>query len=91
LADESASLGRNPEDWRRDLSAFLRDLNSGVGANLNQIAHHLNAQKKAGASADVLAFQENLRAIAVDVAVMRHQAEALLGASASKARRRPPR
>ena len=87
LADESASIGRNPDDWKRELSRFLRDLNSGVGANLNQIAKHLNAQKKAGNPADVLAFQETLKAIAVDVAIMREQAETLLGASVSRPRR----
>jgi hypothetical protein len=87
LADESASIGRNPDDWKRELSRFLRDLNSGVGANLNQIAKHLNAQKKAGNPADVLAFQETLNAIAHDVSIMREQAEALLGASVSRPRR----
>lgn len=89
LADESASLGRNSEDWRRDLSAFLRDLNSGIGANLNQIAKHLNAQKKAGNSADVSAFQETLQTIAHDVAIIRAQAESLLGKSVTKPRKKP--
>ena len=81
LADESASIGRDPDDWKRELSRFLRDLNSGVGANLNQIAKHLNAQKKAGSLADVLACSETLKAIAVDVAIVRGRAEELLGAS----------
>jgi hypothetical protein len=87
LADESASIGRNPDDWKRELSRFLRDLNSGVGANLNQIAKHLNAQKKAGNPVDVLACQETLNSIAVDVALMRERAETLLCASVSRPRK----
>jgi hypothetical protein len=87
LADESASIGRNPDEWKRELSRFLRDLNSGVGANLNQIAKHLNAQKKAGNPVDVLACAETLKAIAQDIAVIRRQAEALLGVSVGRPQR----
>ena len=91
LADESASIGRDPDDWKRELSRFLRDLNSGVGANLNRIAKHLNAQRKVGNPADVLAFEGTLRSIGHDVAMMREQAEALLGKMVTRPRRKAVR
>ena len=53
-AADAAADGGPPgggEALRRELVALRADLARGVGNNLNQIAHHLNATAKAGAPA----------------------------------------
>lgn len=41
LADQAVACGTDPAGWRHDLARMLRDLNAGVGNNLNQIARTL--------------------------------------------------
>jgi len=38
VADQAAACGDDPNAWRRELARMMRDLNAGIGNNLNQIA-----------------------------------------------------
>lgn len=73
-ADQAVACGDDPLGWRRDLSAMLRSLNSGVGNNLNQVARALASENGADACADALSQ------IADDLAGLRQEIRAhLLG------------
>jgi len=81
LADQTAACGDNPMAWRRDLSRMLRDLNSGVGNNLHQIARGLTAVDPA------LPSPQSLDRLAGDFAAMRSEIRAhLLGRSIPRRR-----
>jgi thioredoxin-like negative regulator of GroEL len=65
------------ESTAREVSRLRRDINSGIGANLNQVAHHANAMAKAGRLADaerlleaVRAAEEKMEAILVKLALI---------------------
>lgn len=55
LADQAAACGEDPRAWRRDLARLSRDLNAGLGNNLNQIARALAAEDADAATAEHLA------------------------------------
>lgn len=48
LAGEDAPLPVLDESTAREVARLRRDINSGIGANLNQVVHHANAMAKAG-------------------------------------------
>ncbi len=65
-ADQASACGDDPVAWRRDLAALLRDLNSGVGNNLNQLARRVARDDPEGLCALTLA------SMAEDLAGLRH-------------------
>lgn len=48
LAGEDAPLPVLDDNTAREVARLRRDINSGIGANLNQVVHHANAMAKAG-------------------------------------------
>lgn len=85
LADIAAATGANPGDVRAELVALRRDLNAGIGNNINQIAHALNADRIAGNPAS--SSEAALRQMADDLARIRGAIESLMGSRAPTAPR----
>lgn len=82
IADEAAAAGDDPRAWRADLARVLRDLNAGVGTNLNSLARGVHEARRRGgdraADARLAAAEGSLAAMAADLAAMRAAILALL-------------
>lgn len=85
LADIAAATGANPADVRAELVALRRDLNAGIGNNVNQIAHAINADLKVGNPASP--SEAALRQMADDLTRIRGSIESLMGSRAPTAPR----
>jgi hypothetical protein len=85
-ADQAAACGDDPLAWRRDLAVLLRDMNAGVGNNINQLVRRMAHSDPEGPCALALAR------MADDLAGLRHDVRAhLLGGvrSGRRASRQP--
>ena len=68
LADQAVACGADPLGWRHDLSRMLRDLNAGVGNNLNQIARAMAVSGALeGTDATLGQLAEELRLLRQDI------------------------
>lgn len=65
IADEQVACGSDPLAWRRDLARLARDLNSGLGNNLNQLA------RSASVGTIDAATTESLARLASELAALR--------------------
>jgi len=74
----AAASGTTAADLRAELVRLRADLGRGVGNNLNQLAHVLNADLKAGKLPDAAAHERSLAAAAADVALARRAVERML-------------
>ena len=74
----AAASGTTAADLRAELVRLRADLARGMGNNLNQIAHALNADLKAGRLPDAAAHERSLAAAAADVALARRAVERML-------------
>ena len=86
----AAASGTIAADLRAELVRLRADLARGMGNNLNQIAHALNADLKAGRLPDAAAHERSLAA-AADVALARRAVERMLRRLERPARRRAGR
>ena len=89
-AAAAAASGTIAADQRAELVRLRADLARGMGNNLNQIAHALNADLKAGRLPDAAAHERSLAA-AADVALARRAVERMLRRLERPARRRAGR
>ena len=87
----AAVSGTIAADLRAELVRLRADLARGMGNNLNQIAHALNADLKAGRLPDAAAHERSLAAAAADVALARRAVERMLRRLERPARRRAGR
>ena len=77
-AAAAAASGTTAADLRAELVRLRADLARGVGNNINQIAHALNTDLKAGRLPDAAAHERFLAAAAADVAAARRAVERML-------------
>ena len=78
MREAAAAAGTTAADLRAELVRLRVDLARGMGNNLNQIAHALNADLKAGKLPDAAAHERSLAAAAADVALARRAVEWML-------------
>lgn len=77
-ADAAVLTGTTAADLRAEILALRTEIGRGVGNNLNQVAHALNTDLRAGRRADGAAHDATLAAAAQDLAGLRRKAEAML-------------
>ncbi|MFL1461618.1 hypothetical protein ACI6QG_05410 [Roseococcus sp. DSY-14] len=82
LADQAVATGDDPKAWRADLARLARDINVGVGANLNQLTTAVyDAQRRGGDAAQgrrLGQMSDALAAMAADLAALRADLGAVL-------------
>lgn len=82
LADQAVATGDDPRAWRADLDKLARDLNAGVGANVNQIAKAVHEARRRGGDAAqnrrIAQAADALAALAADLAALRADLGAVL-------------
>lgn len=82
LADQAVAIGDDPRAWRADLARLARDINAGIGTNLNQVAKSVHeARRRGGDSAQdryLSQAADALAAMAADLAALRADLGAVL-------------
>ena len=77
-ADAVAAAGTTAADLRAELVHLRADLARGVGNNINQVAHALNADLKRGVQPTAAPHERSLAAAAADIAAARRVLERML-------------
>lgn len=77
-ADAAAATGTTAADLRDALVWLRTDLGRGLGNNVNQLAHALNLDLKAGHRPEAAAHERALAAAAADAAAMRRAVDRAL-------------
>ena len=77
-ATAAAASGTTAADLRAELVRLRADLARGVGSNINQVAHALNVDLKAGRAPDAALHERSLATAAADVAAARRAVERML-------------
>jgi len=89
VADMAAARSTDPAEIRDALVGLRADLNRGIGNNLNQIAHALNADLLAGQQPSASAVEAALTQAAEDLATMRSTLQSALDGYPRRRPRRP--
>lgn len=78
LAGDKAPMPALDEAAAREVARLRRDINSGVGANLNQALHHANEMAKGGRSVDADALLHAVRDAAAAMEMVLGRLETVL-------------
>ena len=82
LADQAVATGDDPRAWRAALAKLARDINAGIGTNLNQVAKAVHeARRRGGNSAQDQGLSQAadaLAAMAADLKALRADLGAVL-------------